>query len=372
MQTLCLYIENGIDIDINVQCILNISRKDFLALHLHIHKFLLQILVIYILHKILQTLRVCFKIRTNRLFQQVAQLRVGVQQPSSVCDTVCFVVEFIRIDVMEVLHNILFQNFRMQCSYTVDTVRADDCQVCHVNLSVLQHAALIHQIRSAHIMTYLIFEATIDFLDNHEYARQQILYILNRPFFQSLAQDSMICICHGILCNIPSLIPVIFIIIHKNTHQLRYTEYRMGIVQLNRNLFREVIQCMIGRHVRFDNIIQSCGYEEILLLQTQNLAMLGGIIRINIAADFTHLVYIFVQTARITGIIRNLCTPQTKCICQVGVLSDNRHVIRYGAYNQGRHMVNDCLAVFSHPHVHMSAKVDIDCMLRFPDFPDIA
>ena len=122
MQTLCLYIENGIDIDINVQCILNISRKDFLTLHLHIHKFLLQILIIYVLHQILQSLRVGLECRADRFFQQIAQLRVGVQQPSSVRDTICFVVEFIRIDVIEVLHNIFLQYFRMQCSHTVDTV----------------------------------------------------------------------------------------------------------------------------------------------------------------------------------------------------------------------------------------------------------
>ena len=60
------------------------------------------------------------------------QIVVTVQEPAAEGDAVCLVVEFLRIDLIEVVQLIVFQDLRMEAGYAVDAEAVMDINVSHV------------------------------------------------------------------------------------------------------------------------------------------------------------------------------------------------------------------------------------------------
>ena len=54
---------------------------------------------------------------------------VTVQEPAAEGDAVCLVVEFLRIDLIEVVQLIVFQDLRMEAGYAVDAEAVMDITI---------------------------------------------------------------------------------------------------------------------------------------------------------------------------------------------------------------------------------------------------
>ena len=137
------------------------------------------------------------------------------------CDTVCLIVEVLRIKTVEVLQYIVFQNFGMKRRNAVYTVRSDDSQMCHVNLSVTNDRNIVKNIIMT-VVRKIIAEPPVNLFNDHINTRQQFFDILYRPFFKCFRHDRMVCIGNRIFYDIPCLIPVIFKVIQQHTHQFRH------------------------------------------------------------------------------------------------------------------------------------------------------
>ena len=85
------------------------------------------------------------------------------------------------------------------------------------------------------------------------------------------------------------MIPIIVILVHQNAHQFRNRQYRMRIVELDCDLFAEVVKRRIDAQMRADDRLHTGRNKEILLLQTQDLAIVGRIVRIDVQTDFLQL-----------------------------------------------------------------------------------
>ena len=99
----------------------------------------------------------------------------------------------------------------------------------------------------------------------------------------------MVGVRHDRVRDRPRVIPIVVILVHQNAHQFRNRQHRVGVVELDRDLFTEVVKRRINAQMRADDRLYACGNKEILLLQTQDLAIVGRIVRVHVQTDFLQL-----------------------------------------------------------------------------------
>ena len=83
----------------------------------------------------------------------------------------------------------------------------------------------------------------------------------------------------------PGLIPAVALRIQQNAHQLRDHQGGVGIVDLDDMLPGEVAQRAVLGLVLADNGLDGGGNKEVLLLQTQGLALVVVVIRVEHLGD---------------------------------------------------------------------------------------
>src|ERR1051325_7287145 len=70
-----------------------------------------------------------------RLGDRSRQIRIRLQQPTSWSNSVCLVAEAIGKHFSQILHGPGAQQSRMNSSYTLCAVRADDCKIGHTDFA---------------------------------------------------------------------------------------------------------------------------------------------------------------------------------------------------------------------------------------------
>ena len=174
MQTLHLNIKNGIRIDINPLCFLDILRQCNFVFLLDCRKSAAEGGILCIRHQLFQLIQIGNPTLADGFGNQLCQLRIGMEQPSSLGNAVCFVIEFFGIQLIKIMQLLLFQNFRMQCRYPVDRMTPDDCQKCHANLPICNDCHFSDFIGIVPIFfRQLQNETAVDFLHNLINTREQ-------------------------------------------------------------------------------------------------------------------------------------------------------------------------------------------------------
>ena len=351
----------------------DICSKLFLAHLLDIQESFLHRRIIHIFQKIFKMMIVLLPCCTDRIIQQFPQLWVAVHQPPARGNTIGLVLDQIRIQTHLIAEQIILQNFRMDASHAIDRMRANQCQCCHMQRAVTQRTGAADKIRI--IRALLPGPGTIApvyFRNNHGNARQQILNILHRPFFQSLGHNRMIGIGNRFLHNLPCLVPGVTVFIHQYPHQLRNHQHRVCIVELDGNLLAKIVQRRMVLQMGFHNGMHTGTDKEIFLFQAQILSFLSGIIRINIQTDRFHIRKILAIIPVTRRNIRRFCTPQTQCIHRLCMGTDHRHVIWHSKYMAGVAMPEMHITIFIITDLNLAIELHIHGMLEFADLPRIA
>ena len=120
VKTLDLNIKDGVRIKVNTLCFLEPCSKFLLVFGLDAVEFRKNVLVIYVIAQALKLRGVLLPALAYRLRDEVAQTRVAAHEPSAEGNTVCLVVEFVGIEIVEALHLGLFENLRVKCSNTIN------------------------------------------------------------------------------------------------------------------------------------------------------------------------------------------------------------------------------------------------------------
>ena len=170
------------------------------------------------------------------------QRRVRQQQPSSQRYPIRLVVETLGKHFGQILDRRGPQQPRVNRGDPVRAVRADDRQVRHPNLvfrTLLDQTEAGNALLVARIASPGIVEkAPIDFENDLQMSRQQLLKVVERPSFESLGQQRVVGVGQSPSCQIPGLVPTEARIIEQDPHQLRYRQCRVRIVELDRDLVR--------------------------------------------------------------------------------------------------------------------------------------
>ena len=165
----------------------------------------------------------------------------------------------------------------------------------------------------------------------------------------------MIGVSKGVGNDVPSVIPSITAVIQQNPHQFRNSKGRVGVVDVDGNLFVQVIQCAVYAHVVVYNVTDGSSTQEVLLTQTQGLSFEVVVVRIqNLRNCICHGV--LAQCTCIVPFVEGLhikawsfCLPQTQSRNAFAAVTRNIQVVRncqYGVVVVVREVVIGILPVF--------------------------
>ena len=153
----------------------------------------------------------------------------------------------------------------------------------------------------------------------------------------------------------------------------------MGIVDMQDVLVREVFECAVLGLVLCTDVLQGCGNQEILLLETQGLTLAVVILRIEDHGDGLCQCMLLQCLQILTGgeqlhvqCDRTLCLPQTQTRDVVGAVAGDRHIIRNCQNRRVIVVVDDQLAVIVEVGVNCAADLDLAGLIHCRNLPNLA
>src|SRR5690606_20679575 len=131
---------------------------------------------------------------TNRLVQQLTQVRVTFVQPATRRHTVGQVDDPVRVNRVQVLEHGLLHQLRVQSGYAVHRVAANESKVAHADRTtvvVVDRRQVVHvDVRRDHFRRR--HELPVDKVDQLQVPRQDSLEELQRPSFQRLGKQRVV------------------------------------------------------------------------------------------------------------------------------------------------------------------------------------
>ena len=118
----------------------------------------------------------------------------------------------------------------------------NNCQVCHLHIAVVQRSHAANLVAVYADIVHILAETTVDFFYDLIDSRQQHLKQIYTPALQSFCHNGVVGVSDGSGNNIPCLFPTVAAFVHHNPHQFRNSQNRVGIVQVDCNYIRQLIQ----------------------------------------------------------------------------------------------------------------------------------
>ena len=379
MDALDLDVEDAVRIDIDAIVLFDVLRESFLAQVLDGAELLEERLILYVVVEQVELLRMTMPAAAaDGRIDEVRELRVCAHEPAAVRDAVRLVVEHARVVLVEVVQCRGLEDVRVDLRDTVDAVRADNRQTGHVDHAVLDDGELVDFLLVVRIAVAHIDEpAAVDLVDDHVDARQQRLEHVDWPLLECLRHDRVVRVGNRVLRDSPCLIPLEALLINEDAHELGDAECRMRVVDVDGDLLGEVMDVHTDLLVVTDDALDTSRDEEVLLYKAQATAIVGAVIRIEVARDaldevavLVLLAHLFLRQAAVVGEVAvDLCIPEAKCVDRVVVITDDRHVVRH-SHDRHRILVDELEAAIRHLlHVGIAVELDIDGLIRLAVLP---
>ena len=249
-----------------------VSAQIFFVFVFDLKQLIKNFVIIFVRQKFLKLCGVFLVSLSDRLVQQGGQTRIAVDKPASECNSVCLIVELLRINLVEVVQLRVLEDLCVQRCNTVYTESVVDIDMRHMHcvIAVDDGNALI-----------LIFSSyfVIQHLNNRHKLGNHFLQVVYRPFFKRLGKDGMVCICTCSGYYIDSVVHI-HASLHEQTDQFRDHHSRMCIVDLDHRVIRQVIQVASLCRALVENELRAAAYHEVLLVDTEQSSLLIAVVRI--------------------------------------------------------------------------------------------
>ena len=219
--------------------------------------------------------------------------------------------------------------------YMVRSVYAEGSHLYHVVLDDghMSDLALV----MIHIPKFLAV-SLVYLYDDGEDSRCNALEQVAVPFFESFGHYGVVGVSKGMSNDVPSLVPVVAAVIEQYSHQLGDSEGGVSIVDVDSYLIGKVIHSAVNVHVGVYDVAYGSCYEEILLAQTQRLALSVVIVRIKHLSDSLRH-DISAKSLRIIALVEhshikrgNFRFPKAQLRNSLAVVARNEHIVRYCEY----------------------------------------
>ena len=272
VQTLCLDIEYGVRIDLDIPGVLQILRKTRLVAALDGHQIAENLLVIRILPEFLQLLRMADEVIPDLSGNVASKLRIAGEQPSAEGNPVRLVVELLRIDVVEISQLRLLEDLRVKFRNTVDRLSIMDINMRHVYRVIFIND---HDRR----IVILSSDTIIQCLNDRYQLWNNLLQIGNGPLFKRFRQDCVIRVRRTLRDNGNSLILADASLLQQPDH-LRNDHGRMRIIDLEDCVIRQIMQVAASCDALVQDQLRTVADHEVLLIDAKLASVIVGIVRI--------------------------------------------------------------------------------------------
>ena len=356
----------------NTRSLLDIISQTLFRFLLHLPEICLRIWIIDKIVQLAQLMNIATPSVTNPFINGLRQMRGSDLRPSTLHNTVSFIVKLFWRNLVEVAQSIFLKQLGMQLCHTVYTVTADNSQMRHMDLVIAYDARIfdgfVVNTLSAHPGDITI----IDFHNNLVDARQNIGEQARMPLLQCFRQNRMIRIAHGLACCFPRNIPFQTVIVDENAHKLRRSHSRMRIVNMHRNFLVNTLQRQAHLQIRLNNGLQTCRSHKILLHKAQLLTLIGGIVWVEHGRNIFYTTTIFNRWIVQFVFFRNFYIPQAQIIHYPVAEADLRHIVWHSTQNLRVIVHRLKLAISRISHIHVTEEAHVDNIVVFARLPHIA
>ena len=371
MEPFYLHIKNRAGIYIDAIVLFDIFCQAEFILIFNIHKFLAALLILRIDCQLADMGQIRDPLIPYLIGHPLSQKRVAVKQETPLGNSVCLIVEFFRHHLIEIAQFLFLQDFRMEPGYSVYGKSGHNGQMCHLNLAIEDNRHFLYFFIVVRILLpNFQQEAAVDLLHNLVDTRKQPGEQLDRPFFQSLCHDGMVCVGAASRCDIPGVLPLQMFFIQEDSHKLRNRYGRMGIVHLEHYLLRQHMDIFILLFEFFNRHLQAGGVEEVLLLQAQFFAGVVIIIWVENFNKVLRQVFLFHCLLVISLVkggqaerVNRLRIPDTECVDHVISIAYNRHIIRH-CQNGLIAFLDKHIALPVPDRLHITSEFYLRCIFR--------
>ena len=270
----------------------------------------------------------------------------------------------------------------MQLRDSVDRVASDDCQVGHAHvlgIGLLDDADLgdclvVH----GEVGHSMLDEAGIDLEDDLHVSGKDVLEHRHGPLLEGFRHERVVGVAHALLGDVPCGIPVQILLVDQDSHELGDCNRGVCVVELDCGVLRQFPPVLARALESSDDIGQGAGHEEVLLLESEDLAQILGVVGVE------HLAYVLGLdlVAHCLGVVAHvelfeaelfLClgAPESERVDGLSAVADDRHVIGHSDDLVGIDPLVVVAAVLV-DHLHASAEVHGVLEVRSGNLPGIA
>lgn len=244
---------------------------------------------------------------TKGITDKIRELWVAAMDPSSWGNTVGLVLNFTWVEVIEFLENGSLQELGVKGSDTVNGVRTDDTEIGHSNLLGPSLFDETHSTNLLSISWVLLLELSnvdmVDEVNKLKMSWEQSSDELNGPLLEGLWQDCVVGVREGLVADVPCFLESKTLLIDKDSQKFDGTDSWMSIIKLD--------LIFIGKHsesivvsifISSNDIVDGGGAEEILLLQSELLTGISGVVWVKDTGDVFGILSLANSTVIITGV----------------------------------------------------------------------
>ena len=341
MDTLDLDVKESRGVDIDAGGLFDMLGQADLVGVLDLGPLLAEVLVVLVVLNLGQLIQILEVVLAAGLASnELGEARVGLVEPSAGSDTVGDVGELVGAkDLDEVLEDGGLYEIGVQLGNTVDLVRTNNSQVSHADhlgLGLLddgnagKHVAILGELALDGLE-----EEQVDVVDELEVAGQEMLEQGDGPFLESLGKDGVVGITESAGDNVPCLLPVKALEIHKDTLELDNSQSRVGVVELDGDLVGELLPCALGLLETTDNVVEGSGNPEVLLLETKFLSAVEVVVGVEHGADGLGtllvsdrvLVVAAIELLEVELSAGSLAGPQSQVVGRRGGIAGNGDIV---------------------------------------------
>mmetsp|Transcript_56733 Transcript_56733/g.135121 ORF Transcript_56733/g.135121 Transcript_56733/m.135121 type:complete len:509 (-) Transcript_56733:400-1926(-) len=350
MDALDLDVDQGICVHVDVQLLLQHHGKLRLASRLHLHPRLLQGGVVLLLDDLLQLGHVSEPgVVAELLSEDGAECWVGAVHPTAGSDAVghvddCVWGTIVAAILVELWEGFLLDDLSVDSCNAIDLAGSHAGEAAHTDLldiTLLEDAQVCDHRSVTILLPQGLAPAAVELANDLHMAWQEPLHHLHGPLLQRLRHDGVVGVVAALGGEVPCLFPTQVLDVHEQAHHLRHSNGRVRVVHLDGDLLRQLGPLVVGPLDELaEHVLERGADEEVLLLQAELLALVGGIIGVQDRGEVfstTALVNSIGILGRTVGVevelLRGRGLPQAQVVGVVGVEARDGVVVGHGLHD---------------------------------------
>ena len=286
MQPLDLHVEDGIGVYDDAVALFDVLGEFELVASLDLEPLVEHVPLALELFKSLELVGVLHEAVADEFGDERGEFGVRLREPPAVGDAVGDVGEHAGVHLVVVVEHVVFEDLGVELGDAVDGVRRGEAHVRHLDLIVRKHCVVGDLVPIVGIeRPKLVAEALVDLADDLIDARQKLLEDALGPLLERLRHDRMVGVGDRAPDDAPRVVPAVTVLVEQQPHQFGDAQRGVCVVDVDRDLVGQVVERAVVAQMRLDDGLNGSRHKEVLLFETQHLALDVVVRRIEHLAD---------------------------------------------------------------------------------------